>query len=284
MPGVALVTDSAADLPPERAAAAGITVVPLIVSFGHQEFLTGVDITTDEFWDRLTAPGAPFPKTAAASPGAFQAAFERLFSSGTEAIVYVGVGGRLSATVQSARIARESLAEREIHVVDSDSASMGLGLLAELGTELARAGQPARAIAAALEARKVDVKLYVVLDTLEYLKRGGRISAARAAIGEVLSVKPIITVEDGVVEVADRVRTRSKARERLIELLTARPVERMAVLHGRAPGIEAFADELCRRVGLPRRGISVQQIGSSVGPHVGPGSYGAAVLRAPQAT
>jgi fatty acid kinase fatty acid binding subunit len=156
-----------------------------------------------------------------------------------------------------------------------------VGMLAEMAAEMARAGRPAADIAAELERRKQDTKLYVALDTLEYLRRGGRISAARAAIGEVLSVKPIITVEAGAVEVADRVRTRSKARARLLELLTERPVERIAVLHGQAPDIDSLADDLATRARLDRTAVTIQPIGSSVGPHVGPGSYGAVVLRRP---
>jgi fatty acid kinase fatty acid binding subunit len=276
---VAIFTDSAADLPPDRTAAAAISVVPLIVSFGDEEFRAGIDITTDEFWDRLTAPGAPFPKTAAAAPGTFQEAFERAFAEGADSIVYVGPSEKLSATVQSARVAREGFSDREIHIIDSGTASMGAGLLVELAVELVAAGRSAGDVAAAIEKRRQDIELYVVLDTLEYLKRGGRISAARAAIGEVLSIKPIITVEGGVVEVADRVRTRSKARERLIELLTARPTERIAVLHGRASGIEDFAREIGSRAGVPAERVTIQPIGASVGPHVGPGAYGAVVLR-----
>jgi DegV family protein with EDD domain len=118
-----------------------------------------------------------------------------------------------------------------------------------------------------------------VLETLEYLRRGGRISGAQAAIGSVLSVKPIITVENGLVETADKVRTRSKARERLLELLTAKPVERLAVLHGMAPDIDAFADELARRTGVERSAVTIDLIGASVGPHLGPGAYGAVVMQ-----
>ena len=287
MANVAIVTDSVADLPPERAAAAGITVIPLSLSFGDREYLAGEEISTDEFWRQLTAPGAPFPKTGAASPGRFQEAFERVLASGAEAIVYVGVGSTLSATVRSAEIARDAMGGQQmggqrIHIVDSESASMAIGILAEMAAELAAQGTSAEEIVKTLESRKRDTRLYVVLDTLEYLKRGGRISAARAAIGEVLSVKPIITVEKGTVEVADRVRTRSKARARLLELLTELPVERIAVLHGQAPEVEAFAAELAERAGIERSRVSVQPIGASVGPHVGPGSYGAVVLRRPQ--
>jgi DegV family protein with EDD domain len=144
---------------------------------------------------------------------------------------------------------------------------------------LARQGERAAAIAQELERRRPLVRLYVALDTLEYLRRGGRINGATAAIGSVLSMKPIITIENGVVETADKVRTRSKARERLLELLTARPVERVAVLHGLAPDVDAFADELARRAGVDRSTVTIDLIGASVGPHVGPGAYGAVVMQ-----
>jgi DegV family protein with EDD domain len=174
------------------------------------------------------------------------------------------------------------LLEREIHIVDSRSASMGVGLLAQLGVELAAAGRSAGEIAKILDDRAADIDLYVALDTLEYLKKGGRISGARAAIGGLLSMKPIITVREGHVVQADRIRTKSKARERCLELLTTRPAERIAVLHTMAPDVEAFRDELIRRVpgGIDPALVSIQPVGSSVGPHLGPGCVGAVVLYA----
>ena len=192
----------------------------------------------------------------------------------------MGVGGRLSATVGSAKVAREMLPNRKIHVVDSNTASLGVGMLAYLGVEMAAKGASGDEIAAELERRRDSVKLYVVLETLEYLKRGGRISPARAAIGSVLSVKPIITLEEGVVETADRPRTRSRARARLLELLVATKPERIAILHGQAPDIEAFAAELSAATGVPRDRMSLNLIGPSVGPHVGPGAYGAVTMPA----
>lgn len=281
MPRVAIVTDSAADLTPADARGADITVVPLEVTFGTERFRAGVDLTTEEFWARMVAPDAPFPTTAAASPGEFRDAFEACFAGGAEAIVCVDVAETLSGTIKSARIARDMLPGREIHIVDSRSASMAVGLLALLGAELAAAGRPAAEIAATLEQRREDVDLYVVLDTLEYLKKGGRISGAQAAIGGLLSVKPIITVREGQVVTTDRIRTKSKARERCLQLLTARPAERIAVLHTMDPDVEAFRDELIRRMpgGIDPSKVSIQPVGPSVGPHLGPGCVGGVILQ-----
>ena len=280
MTRVAVVADSASDLSADQAKAADITVVPLLVTFGDKEYRAGVDLSGDDFWRELTAPGAPFPKTAAAAPGTFKETFERLFSEGADEIVYVGVGSKLSATLASARVAKEMLPERKIHVIDSNTASMGTGLLALLAAEKAASGLSAAQVVAEVDGRLHKVNLYVVLETLEYLKRGGRISPARAAIGSVLSVKPIITLEDGVVETADRPRTRGRARERLLELLVATKPERVAILHGQAPDIEAFATELAAATGVARDKMTINLIGPSVGPHVGPGAYGAITMSA----
>jgi DegV family protein with EDD domain len=277
---VAIVTDSASDMDPARAAALGITVVPLVVNFGSESFKAGVDIFTDEFWARMTAPDAPFPTTAAASPGDFQQAYERLFAAGAEAIVSVNVAGTLSGAIKSAQVAAGLMGDRRVIVVDSMSASMGEGLLAELGVELAAGGAPADEIARTITKRREDLGVFLALDTLEYLRRGGRISGAQAAIGTLLSVKPIIRIADGLVETVDRVRTKGKARERLIELLCTRPIERLSVLHTTNAGVEAFVPELEARVpgGIDPASVTVDTVGPSVGPHLGPGCVGAVAL------
>ncbi len=282
MSRVAIVTDSASDLPAAAAAAAGIEVVPLAVTFGSQTYLAGVDLSTDEFWRRMTAPDAPFPTTAASAPGDFRATYERCFTAGADAIVSVHVAGSLSGTIKSAEIARGMLPSRDIRVIDSGTASMGEGLLAQLGAELAKRGSGAAEIAAVLDDRKRDLDLYVALDTLAYLKKGGRISGTQAAIGTLLSVKPIITIRDGLVHTADKPRTRGKARERVLELLTQRPIERLAVLYTPPADGEAFRREvLDRLVGkLDPANVSIQVVGPSVGPHLGPGCVGGVVLYA----
>ena len=281
---VAIITDSASDLTAADAAASGIRIIPLYVRFGAEEYRAGVELSSDEFWARMVAPDAPFPTTAAASPGDFQAAFEEELASGAEAIVCVTVGAKLSATLKSAELAAQALPGEEIHVVDSASASMGVGLLALLGAELAADGIPAAEIAATLRGRVGDIDLYVALDTLEYVRKGGRISPARAAIGTVLSIKPIITVIDGEVDTADSVRTRAKARERVIELLTSKPVERISILYTPPADADAaaFGREVLARLpgGVDPGHATTAVVGPSVGPHIGPGCMGGVVLLA----
>ena len=280
MSRIAFVTDSASDFDPARAASLGITVVPLIVNFGKETFSAGVNLTTDQFWTRMTAPDAPFPTTAACSPGDFQLAYQKAFDGGADAIVSVHVAGTLSGTIKSAEIGKAMFKDKEIHIVDSMGASMGEGLLVELGLEMVAKGASAGEIAATLTRRREDIGIYLALDTLEYLKRGGRISGAQAAIGTLLSVKPIIEVKHGLVETADRVRTRGKARERLIELLTARPIERLSILHTTNAGVEEFAEQLIARIhgGIDRSKVTIDLVGASVGPHLGTGCVGGVAL------
>jgi DegV family protein with EDD domain len=149
-----------------------------------------------------------------------------------------------------------------------------------MGVAMAADGASASEIASVMETRAPDMRMYVALETLEYLKKGGRISGAQAAIGTLLSVKPIIAVKHGVVETADRVRTRAKARERVIDLICQHPIERLAILHTVTPDVEGFRDEVIARApgGLDPAGVTINLVGPSVGPHLGPGCVGAAVL------
>ncbi len=280
MSRVAIVTDSASDLTAEGAAAAGVLVVPLVVTFGSDTYKAGTELPTDEFWRRMTAQDAPFPTTAASSPGDFKAVYDKAFADGAEAVVSIHVAGSLSGTLKSAQIARDMLADREIHVVDSGTASMGEGLLSQLASEMAAMGVSAAEIARIIEDRARDIDLYVALDTLEYLRKGGRISGPQAAIGTLLSVKPIITIRDGVVHTADKPRTSGKARARVLELLTQRPLERVAVLYTPPADGEAFRRDVLERLGgsVEASKVSVQPVGPSVGPHLGPGCVGGVVL------
>ncbi|MEO8207724.1 MAG: DegV family protein [Chloroflexota bacterium] len=280
MSHVAIVTDSASDLDPAHATSLGISVVPLSVTFGKESFRAGVELSTTEFWARMTAPAAPFPTTAACAPGDFLTAYQAAFDAGAPSIVSIHVAGTLSGTIKSAEVARGMMPDREIHIIDTLGASMCEGLLAEVAIEMAVAGADGADIARAIEGRRADVVMLVALDTLEYLKRGGRISGAQAAIGTLLSMKPIIEVKDGKVETRDKVRTRGKARERLIDLVAVRPMERLSVLHTTGADVEVFRDALVARVpgGIAPDRVTVDLVGPSVGPHLGPGCVGAVAL------
>jgi fatty acid-binding protein DegV len=266
MPGtVAIVTDSTGDLPPSLAAEHGIRVVPLYVRFGSEEFQAGVDLSTEAFWARMLAADAPIPTTAAPSPGMFREAFEACFAEG-------------------ATVAAQMLPDREIHVVDTATTSMSTGIAALLAAELARGGMAAGEVAAVVTERMADIDLYVAVDTLVYLRKGGRLSAARAAIGTVLAVKPLITVRDGEVVAAESPRTRAKARARVIDLTAAQPLERLAVLYtptSPLEEVEAFRDAIVARVpgGIDPAHVSIGLIGASTGPHLGPDLMGAAFLK-----
>jgi DegV family protein with EDD domain len=285
MPTTAVITDSTADLMPAQAAGAGIRVAPLTVTFGGDSFQVGVDLSTQQFWDRLLAPGAPIPTTAAPSPGTFKDLFEQCFADGADAIVCVLIGAELSGTIQSATVAASMLPDREIHIVDTRSTSMSTGLPALLAAELAGGGVPAAEIAERVRARLPDVDLYVAVDTLEYLRKGGRLSAAQSVVGNILSVKPIITVRDGHVTMTERQRSRAKARARVIQLIAAHPVERLAMVHtptSSAEEVAAFRDALVAALpGLPESAITIGLLGASTGPHLGPDLMGACFLAKP---
>ena len=282
MSRVAIFSDSASDLTPAETAASGIHVVPLLVTFGDRTFKAGADLTTEAFWARMTADDAPFPKTAASSPGDFKAAYEAAFAEGAEAIVSIHVAGTLSGTIKSAQIARDMLPDREIHIVDSLAASMAEGILCRMAVEMAAEGRSAEDIATTLQERAADITVYLTVDTLEYLKKGGRVSGAQAAIGTLLSVKPIIRVRDGVVDTVDKVRTRGKARERMVELVTERPIERLSILHTMAPDVETFRTDMLGRVpDVDPATVTIELVGASVGPHLGPGCIGVVALYRP---
>ena len=236
-------------------------------------------MSTEAFWERMTAPDAPFPTTAASSPGDFRDTYEAAFADGAEAIVSIHVAGTLSGTIKSAEIAREMLKDREIHLVDSQGASKAQAILARMAVAMAAAGTAPAEIADYPRAahRTCGCTSRSRRSNTSSAADG---SAARAPRSGRCSVKPIIAVEAGLVDTADRVRTRAKARERLIELITARPIERLEILHTVTPDVELFRQEVIARAtgSLDPSTVTVGLVGASVGPHLGPGCLGAAVL------
>jgi DegV family protein with EDD domain len=269
---VRVVTDSACDLPPEVCDALGIEVVPLTIRFGDREYVDRKELTSDEFWRQLESSSV-LPETAAPSVGVFEETFRRLHDGGADGIVCVNLSAQLSATMQSAQVAAKALDGLcPIEIVDSASASMGIGILALLAARRASEGADVSTIAREISARRDHQKLFAALDTLEYLRRGGRIGGAQAMLGSMLSIKPIITVEHGAVEQAGKVRTRSKALRFMLDRIPDGAVESICVMHSGATDLDDFLETL--RPKVPGAEIVVGDIGPVVGVHVGPRAVG----------
>jgi DegV family protein with EDD domain len=266
--GVRVVTDSACDLPDDLIERHGIEVVPLTIRFGTEELVDRKELTTDDFWRRLAGSDV-LPETSAPSAGAFEDAFRRLIEDGATGIVCINLSSKLSATMQSAQVAAQAV-EREcpVAVVDSLLVSMGLGSLCLTAAQRAAEGDSLEAIVDNVTDRRNRSKLYGTLDTLEFLKKGGRIGNARALLGSMLAIKPVVEVRDGVVEEAGKVRTRSKALRLLVERVKEGPFENLAVLHGNAPDLDELLDLL--EPLASRDQIVVGQIGPVIGTHAGP--------------
>ncbi len=277
---VAIVTDSGSDLAATQLLENQIRQVPLSVSIGGRSYLSPDELPAEEFWRLMRVPDSSFAHTAAPSAGQFKEAFEQSFAAGADGIVCVCLSETLSSTIGSARMAKEMLPDREIHLVDSRSASMAIGALALRGATMAARGGSAAEIAAEMNRLRQEITLFVALDTLEYLRKGGRISAARAAVGGLLSVKPIITVEEGIVVTADQPRTRTKAWARVSELIASQPASEVHFLYSPPAEVEAFREAVLARMPEPApRLVTEHVIGPVIGAHVGPGAYGAVLVR-----
>jgi DegV family protein with EDD domain len=277
---VRIVTDSLAWLPEELAARHNITVVPLHVSFGEEQFTETVDLTNSEFYRRL-AESKVLPKTSAPSPGEFLEAYRRVAGE-TDSILSVHFTSKLSATFRSAEIAAQSLREErpDVHIetVDTLTAAMAEGIVAIRASEDVVAGLPFEQVVANARALAPKTRVYFMVETLEYLQKGGRIGRAQAFLGGLLHVRPILAVEDGEVAPRFRERTRSRALERLVSELgtyaQGRPLAHACVLHAVA---EDVAKELAAMVEARftlQRPLIFSEIGPVIGTYVGPGAIG----------
>ncbi|HUO47472.1 MAG TPA: DegV family protein, partial [Acidimicrobiales bacterium] len=245
MPGIHVVTDSACDLTPEMCDERGIRVVPLTIRFGDEELVDRQELSVKEFWDRVVT-GPHMPETAAPAPGAFQQAFLDAAEAGAEGVVCVNLSSGLSATYQSARTAADALGgEIPVRVVDSLSVTMGLGLMVLKAVDLAADGHSLDDIVTELEDVRSRTHVYGVVDSLDFLKRGGRIGGAQALLGSLLSIKPVIDVRNGVVEVESKQRTRARALDYLAgKAIEAGPLDALAMASGVAPDADELAAKL----------------------------------------
>ena len=276
---VTIITDSASDITQAEARQWGITVLPLKTRFGDAEYLDGVTMTHDQFYQRLVESDE-LPATSQLSPFDYAEAFRRGAQDGAQ-VLCITLSSRLSGSYQSACIAAEELPGR-VTVVDSRNVCVGQRVLVELALQLARAGEGAEAIAAWLEQERSRVRVIALLDTLEYLRRGGRISAASAVAGTLLSIKPVVAVEDGAVVVLGKARGSKNGGNMLNSL-----VEKSGGIDFSRPlclGYAGLSDALLQKYiadsaplysGHPGP-LPISCIGSTIGTHVGPGAIAAA--------
>ncbi len=268
---VKIVTDSTADIPAKLAQEMGITVVPLYIHFGHETYQDGVDISADEFYHKLvTEP--EIPKTSAPSSGAFIEAYEKLALE-SEEIISIHISTRLSATFDSALVGSRGVRTScHIEVIDSLSTSIGLGLLAITAAKAARAGANLSEITAMITQAIPRTHYFGMLDTLEYLYKGGRIGKAQALLGSMLNVKPLLTLRDGETYPLDRVRGRSKALDRICELAkNFAHIKELAIADTTAPE-ELKTLAVCLSSLYPEEKIYKSRTVATIGTYLGPGA------------
>jgi DegV family protein with EDD domain len=278
MAGVRIVTDSSCDLSEADTAALDIGVVPLSIRFGNDEYVDREELSVERFYSLMDSTGL-LPETAAPSPGRFEQEFRAAAAAGADAVVCINLSSALSATMQSAQTAATALeGELDVRVVDSRSITGGLGTMVLEAATMASEGASADAIVERVQDMVVRTDIYGALNTLDNLKKGGRIGGAKALLGSMLSVKPMIHIVDGAVEEAGKPRTRRRALETLRQhLYDAGDVESLSVLHGEATDIDEFLDMISDR--YPRDAIRVGKIGAVIGTHGGPGVIGICFLR-----
>jgi len=273
MATIRVITDSASDVPVDIAQKWNIDVVPLTIRFGNDEFVDRIDLTPAAFWAKCKE-SSTLPETAAPSPGAFQEAYERALADGCSGAIVVTLSSELSATNQAAVLGAEALKGRlDVRVVDTQAVTMAEGLVAIDVAEAAAGGASLDELESL--ARSVSSRAHVVgtINTLEHLVKGGRITGAKALLGSVLSIKPLLRLRDGIVVEAGRQRTRARALAACVdEAVAAQPLRRLAVVHGDADDIEAIVESL--KTVETEYPLVVTDIGSVVGTHGGPGIVG----------
>lgn len=280
---VRIVTDSTADIPRDQAGAAGITVVPLTVFFGDEAYLDGVDLDNAGFYQKLST-SKTLPRTSQPSPAAFQQAYTRLIDEGADAILSIHLSAKLSGTYQSACTARDTLPDTvkkiPIDIIDSQSISVGMSWAILLAAREAREGVGLAEMKAHVLDRLARTRILAALDTLEYVKRGGRIGGARAFLGNMLSIKPIISLKDGEVIPVEQPRTRSKAYARIAQLVQEMGgVEHVSI----AESNDEVGQQLAQVIKTVYAGeLPIYRLGAALGTHTGPGTAAVAVVSAKQ--
>lgn len=278
---VKFIVDSASDILPEEALDMGITRISMKVSFGTEEYADGIDLNHAQFYEKLSQ-AEELPRTSQITPIEFSDAYESVLGEEDELVV-ITMSGKLSGTYQSAMLAAQDY-EGRVFVVDSENATLGERIIVERGLELAKQGMCAKDIAATLDIEKKKVRLIALLDTLEFLKKGGRISSTVAFVGGMLSIKPVVAVEDGEVKQVGKARGSKQGNNLLREL-----IEKCGGVNFDMPYALAYSgssDELLRKYITDNKDIyeehmseeqlPIHTVGSTIGTHVGPGAIAVA--------
>ncbi len=275
---IRIVTDSTCDLPETLTTEYGITVVPLYINLGRHSYLDGLELSRQTFYEQLAAYNPP-PTTASPGAGLFSRVYQTLVEEGAAEILSIHVAGALSATANNARLGAAEVKSVGVTIFDSRQASLGTGFLVLTAARAVAEGCPMTEILARLDSQVKRTYLFAALDTLEFLKRSGRINWATAGFGSLLQIKPLVKLHNGQATV-ERVRTRRRATERLVDLLSdIAPVEQLALLHSNAP---EEAKALRRRIQhlLPEGEVLCVEVTPILGTHVGPGAVGLVCLAA----
>lgn len=277
MAQVKIITDSSADLSPEAAARLGVTVLPVSIHFGNKTFRDGIDINATEFFERLEH-NSIFPTTSPPLPSQFEDTFAELMKQ-TDQIVAVHASSKLSQTFARAqRAASPLLGRAKIHVIDSQLVSVGLGMLVTAAAEAAESGAGVDEVVRLVRGMIPRIYIAFFSDTLEYLERGGRIRKAQAILGGMLNIKPLLILEDGDIVALEKVRTRAKAVEKLVEFIVEfAHIERMVILHSTTPeDVNLLIEQV--NLALPNLNMKVDLYGPALGTHLGPGALGVVVF------
>ena len=275
---IRVVTDSTCDLPASTIEKYNIKVVPLYINVGEEEYLDGIDITREEFYTKLP-DFSTHPTTAVPSPMKFKAIYDALAEEGATEIISIHISEALSAMVNVARAAAQETVSAAIHIVDGRQLSLGTGFLVEKAAELASKGLKLTEIMDTLHSQIKRTYVFAALDTLEFLKRSGRMNRWVSNLGSLLQIKPILTMHDGLPG-NEKVRTRDKALKRVVQLLeSVGKIERIALVHTHAPERIAELKKMAEHL-LPKGDIISEDITPVIGAHIGPGTAGFAVTAA----